>query len=361
MQGPKLLEFKSFFATEDVMRACNAAVQVTRRKLNTLEEGSPDFICFKFIGVFLFSAGARPDLFDANMQFNIEYIGGQFLNDLSDFVVHDGANKEQLFVYCYRMGMEFDISQPNEVSSELRNSLYGVREYGKDLSGNYAFQFEYAGQQMAIQIVKRYLYHPSFTRLVDLPQSIESAEKVLIDFNDELDKKASRAELLKSTLESYTTAFNFVGLNEGFQNLRDGKLTAARINLGILFFLGLAMAGVPVAKLVMDFMQVGLVESYGFYLSALGLELVLIFFFKVCLHNFKSIKAQLLQIDLRMTLCQFIQDYARYASEIKSKDKDLLSGFEKIVFSGIVTSEESIPSTFDGIEKIAEIVAALKK
>lgn len=33
----------------------------------------------------------------------------------------------------------------------------------------------------------------------------------------------------------------------------------------------------------------------------------------------RSVQSQLLQLDLRMTLCRFIQSYAEYAAELKAK------------------------------------------
>lgn len=71
-------------------------------------------------------------------------------------------------------------------------------------------------------------------------------------------------------------------------------------------------------------------------------------------------KAQLIQIDLRMTLCQFIQDYADYAKEVRKDSPLLLERFDQLVFSGIVSSEGAIPSTFDGIEQIANLIEKIK-
>jgi len=57
-------------------------------------------------------------------------------------------------------------------------------------------------------------------------------------------------------------------------------------------------------------------------------EVILIYFFRVILLNHRSVKAQIMQIELRQTLCQFIQSYADYSSEIKKKDDKALENLK---------------------------------
>lgn len=92
-----------------------------------------------------------------------------------------------------------------------------------------------------------------------------------------------------------------------------------------------------------------------------SIVVISIYYFRVLLFNYRSAKSQLLQIDLRKTLCQFIQSYSEYSSEIKAKDKDALARFESVIFSGIVSTEENMPSTYDGIDQISKLIATLKK
>ncbi|OOF25714.1 hypothetical protein BZJ18_10915, partial [Salinivibrio sp. IB872] len=86
-----------------------------------------------------------------------------------------------------------------------------------------------------------------------------------------------------------------------------------------------------------------------------------IYYFRVVLFNYRAVKNQLLQIELRKTLCRFIQSYSTYSSEIRKKDSDLLVNFEKVIFSGISSGEGEIPSTYDGIEQLARLVKSLKQ
>lgn len=188
------------------------------------------------------------------------------------------------------------------------------------------------------------------------------------------------ANKLKSVLDKYTEAFNFVGLYKGFSDLRKRKEREKNFRLFFLFILGGAalaplIAKVYVAlvnsakmtaselvnvadksssfldKLSFDTLNVDLAAA----LSFVGLELLILYFFRVTLHSLKSVRAQLLQIDLRMTLCQFIDKYAEYAQG----KGEALKGFESVIFSGLVSVEEKLPATFDGFDVLQGIAEKL--
>jgi hypothetical protein len=60
-----------------------------------------------------------------------------------------------------------------------------------------------------------------------------------------------------------------------------------------------------------------------------------------------------------MSLCRFIQSYADYSIDIKEKNSEALSKFEAIIFSGLVGSEDKLPSTFDGIEQLTAFAKSI--
>ena len=94
--------------------------------------------------------------------------------------------------------------------------------------------------------------------------------------------------------------------------------------------------------------------------TVIALEVILLYFFRVVLSQFRSVKGQLLQLDLRVALCQFIQSYAEYSASIKAQDGNALAKFEALIFSGLVTDESGIPSTFDGAEQIANLIRSVR-
>jgi len=74
--------------------------------------------------------------------------------------------------------------------------------------------------------------------------------------------------------------------------------------------------------------------------------------------HFQSIKTQLLQLELRKSLCQFIESYSTFSTDIKARDPSALEKFENLVFSGL--KRRKPPSTFDGIEQLAKLFKGIK-
>lgn len=196
----------------------------------------------------------------------------------------------------------------------------------------------------------------------------------------ELRKIQDDANKLKNVLNKYTDAFNFVGLYKGFSDLRKRKEREKNFRLFFLFSLGAAALVPLIAKVYVSLIEsasmtasesadvpAASLSSLGGLsfsslnvdvaaaLSFVGLELLILYFFRVTLHSLKSVRAQLLQIDLRMTLCQFIDKYAEYAQG----KGDALKGFESVIFSGLVTVDEKLPATFDGFDVLQGIADKL--
>lgn len=197
--------------------------------------------------------------------------------------------------------------------------------------------------------------------LTKLPAAIRASEEAREKSNDEMSTRELRVNALQDKLKGYENAYNFVGLYQGFSKLRKDKARERDITFNFLIALGLCLLLVPLLKLFgVVAHEVDLVRESLSIAALFALELMIIYFFRITLQNFRSIKAQLLQIDLRMTLCQFINSYVEFASDARKSDKELLTKFEQIIFSGIVSDESVIPSTFDGLEQVAKIVDGFK-
>jgi hypothetical protein len=231
-----------------------------------------------------------------------------------------------------------------------------------EYSGLVASQIRYAPHQMIIGVVQRYLYHPNLVAIKDLPGVIARSESEREKAESAIEERERRVSALAENLVKYETAFNFVGLYAGFLSMKKTKVAERDWNFRYLIGLGLLLTLPFAAKLyLMFFPASGPSLDFSGIATLVGAELLFIYFFRVALHNFRSIKAQLLQIELRMTLCQFVQSYADYAKSAREGSTGLLDKFEQIVFSGIVNDESAIPSTFDGLEQLAGLVEKMRK
>lgn len=258
--------------------------------------------------------------------------------------------------------MEYQITSPDEGADELRTVLYNT-DYGSlNLTPSVASQIRYAGHQMVVGVIKSYLHHPEMVDLKELPALLKKARTEQDQFKKDYTQRKVKVDELKGALDNYQDAFNFVGLHKGFGELKERKEKEKERGVFLMGVLVVLMLLPFIVKFLNILFADGLVVvSLDSYVLLVGFELLLMYFFRIVLHNFKSVQAQLLQVDLRMTLCQFIQSYTKYAKEIKSGDADLLLRFEQVVFSGIVNSDDAIPSSFDGLDQLSKIISSFKK
>ena len=233
-------------------------------------------------------------------------------------------------------------------------------------------------RQLDIWILGYYLYSKpfkSFEKYEDLvKESNENAlkiEKKIQEKEDSIskfiEKKQKEVDILDEKLDKQKTAFNFVGLSQGFENLLSKKRISKWTSFSIMTIFCILLITVPIVFLGGRFLNwfpeyninwndIGWEHT----LPIFGLEFVLIYFFRVVLTHYNSIQTQIMQIELRQSLCQFIQSYADYAKEIKEKDGGSLEKFENLIFSSILSTPDKVPSTFDGLEQLSNLIKNLK-
>ena len=191
----------------------------------------------------------------------------------------------------------------------------------------------------------------------------ESISKIEI-WNTEFTSKQTAVNTLKEKLDKYKTAFNFIGLYQGFSELKKTKDKDLKsLNWQYRIFMVFLIL-IPVYELYFVYDNINSLDinKIGFIIfPSITLLLILFWFLRIVLHNIRSIKSQLMQLELRMTLCQFIQSYAESSKELKENNKEGFEKFENLIFSSIVSSDEKIPATFDGMEQITSLLKILNK
>lgn len=101
----------------------------------------------------------------------------------------------------------------------------------------------------------------------------------------------------------------------------------------------------------------GIVNRLLNYLPLAVIELFLLFYFKILLANYNSAQAQLLQLRMRKSVCQFIQDYISFKKQNEVGD---LEKFDSLIFGNLMPNAEQIPSTFDGLDHLGKIIGEFK-
>lgn len=308
-----------------------------------------------------------PERWDDRCSFNIEHIGDQFLQWLRDFDPAKPSDTDHIFSMAYRFLCEFDflVGAGKELSMELRFIKNKIQHDIGEMDDDVRSQIIYASYVMPANIAKDFINDANIGVFKNFEEKKSEAEDLKKQWDEEIESKEAAVDALKNKLEKYKVGFNFVGLYQGFSELAKKKekeafwLFLSLIGMGLLILSPLTVEIVFSIMGMIDSKMLGL-GHLMILLPLISIEVILIYFFRVILLNHRSVKAQIMQIELRQTLCQFIQSYAGYSSEIKKQDSSALEKFESLIFSGVLSDPEKLPSTFDGVEKIVGLIKSIK-
>lgn len=309
---------------------------------------------------------SNPEEWDSFCSINIGWIGDQFINRLSeDDVEKSKHGLDNICSMCFRFLFEYYLSIKNDFTREFEVARQFVFNNLEHFDADARGQIEYAIRDMPISIFKQLANSAEIKSLKDFNELSKNAISLKEKWDGEINEKQRKVNELKNALDKYEKAFNFVGLYEGFDELTSEKNTEKNNILLWLKFLSVIIVLPLIFEIVFIFWNVDKLLAYREAIlfsifPMVSFVAIAIYYFRVLLVNYKSVKAQLLQIELRKTLCRFIQDYAGYSSEIKKHDSSSLEKFESLIFSGIVTHEDSMPSTYDGIEQLGKLIKSAR-
>lgn len=312
------------------------------------------------------SMESKPEQWDNLCQINIVWIGDQFINELSD--EEKELSKKRLDDICsmsFRFLFELYLSKKNDLAIEFERARRFVFNNVDLFESDAKEQIEYAIRDMPISIFKSITNSDSIESIKGFNAVSKKAEKLKEDWEKDLSVRESRVNKLEESLSKYENGFNFVGLFQGFDDLAKAKVTERDNILFWLKVLSVVIVSPVLVELFVIYKNIDNISAIkdGLIVSifpTLSLAAIAIYYFRVLLFSYKSVTSQLLQIDLRKTLCRFIQHYSEYSSEIKKQDAGSLDKFENIIFSGIVTEDGKLPSTYDGVDQISKLIKSAK-
>jgi len=321
-----------------------------------------------YIKLIINSMVSNVTLWDDKCSLNIPAIGEKFIETVRSITPSSGKPAlDNLYTFCYRFFYELYITaQDDFVSPPLTEIFMFTANAIEEFDDSAKNQIKFTSQGMPIFILKHLLNSDGISKIIDFNRTVKHAEELKTNWDKELEEKSSRTGQLKESLDRYTTAFNFVGLYDGFNTLSSDKKKEKNILLACLIVFG-ALAISPVicelTFIILNYENISKYQTTLIYSAfpAISIIVLLTYYFRIFLMNYKSVKSQLLQIELRKTLCRFIQDYADYSNKIKKEDKEALTKFESVIFSGIVSNDEKLPSTFDGIDQLTKFISSVKK
>lgn len=306
----------------------------------------------------------EPEQWDVKAEFNIKHIGGAILNELEDKqLTTESINL--LFTSCFRISIEpailtGRIDNPSDPVKLIKD--FGIYRY-HEFDDRSKSQIDYALREMPLNLAREAFTSDDINTFKDFLKTTKSAKEFAGTWEEYIESQKAQINEIKSKLDGYKSAFNFVGLYDGFNSLGQQKKDEILWSRILLFILAVAIPAPLMIEMTITSASsapTGLVDKLISFVPLFSLTLILIYYFRVALTNHTSLKAQILQIELRKSLCQFIQSYADYSRKIKDGNPDLLAKFEEVVFSNIMPNQEKIPSTFDGVEQIASLISSFK-
>ena len=210
---------------------------------------------YELITVVASSMIDNPELWEESCSFNIQYIGNSFKSRIQ--ILQDNISEQEaanIYECMVRFLVELDLSYGlgglnflrsdslGKVIIPLKNKMYSPRsEYANEL--NYAFY------KMPIEILCSYMDNKGFKTFIEFDERRNALEESIQQYQNEVNEKIvevqqriNDVDKLKEKLDEYKTAFNFVGLSKGFENLLKQKNEAKKKTLGLLVLLAITVA-----------------------------------------------------------------------------------------------------------------------
>ncbi|MEI7073301.1 hypothetical protein WCU79_14800 [Pectobacterium versatile] len=348
----------AFFSSNNVKEQIEMYIQFLEKTSVSNEfQGSRNNYCASILTSML----KHPLEWSESTDFNIRLIGGRLISELNERGA-DNKSIDFVFSILFRFLMELYFNQANDLSLDMMNVKNFAFEQKDSFTEQCKRQIDYATQEMAFSLFRDKYHRGDIQHFIKAAESEKSIEAKLVEWDKKTTLQLEKVEALKAKLDEQETAYNFVGLHKGFHNLSRAKRVeakAALFNTRLFGFLTIVPLIFEIIVLTINSNGTWLDAFRIALIPAFALTFILAYYFRVSLSNYQSIKSQIVQIELRKSLCTFIQNYSVYAE--KMTDKESLRKFENVVFSNIMPSEDKIPSTFDGVEQIAKLIESVKK
>lgn len=202
--------------------------------------------------------------------------------------------------------------------------------------------------------------------VLDTVKELKTNKSFVDEKIDEIGSLQQDILAIRDSLTEQRKEYNFVGLSDGFKTLRDRKQKELNWQNGAYYALMAVIILLIISKSAWsaNYLVSNNFDSPIFIIVTISTVLflfILLYFFRISLVNVKSIKSQILQIDLRLTLCQFIHNYDSDTKELREGMKESFERFESVIFAPIVATEDQMPATFDGLEQLTGLLSSFNK
>lgn len=194
---------------------------------------------------------------------------------------------------------------------------------------------------------------------------MNNKEEEVRDVLKEINSNLAGIDEIEARLSSYHSGFNFVGLYAGFKDLKknkDEELGSAKFGYHFSMVIAILLPLISIGVHIFSPQLVNgktLIEWVSWAAPFAAVELLILYYARVVYSEVKSLRTQLVQINLRGALCQFIEEYMNYRRKMKDEkgavNDSALEKFDSLIFSAIQMDSDNIPGALDGVNAIAEL------
>jgi molecular chaperone GrpE (heat shock protein) len=207
------------------------------------------------------------------------------------------------------------------------------------------------------------------TKKEEVSALLNDKEEELSNILEEINSNVKGIDEVRERLSSYHSEFNFVGLYAGFKELKkskDEELDSAKGYYHLAMIIAILLPLLSIGAHILFPQLVNgktLIEWVSWAAPFAAVELLILYYARVIYSEVKSLRTQLVQINLRGALCQFIEEYMNYRKKMKNEKGELndaaLDKFDSLIFSTIQMDSDNIPGALDGVNAIAELAGKL--
>ncbi|MNG72731.1 hypothetical protein D3C81_561050 [compost metagenome] len=207
--------------------------------------------------------------------------------------------------------------------------------------------------------IKDLIREVKFKEAVENLNKINTNEVNLSELIGKQETLKNEVNEIEKRLDGYKGEYNFVLLSKAFKRMKDDKINELKTSRWWMNLYTLVLVSIPVLTLIALFKEWVTFDSsikhLMYAVPVLTLEILIFYFMRLYYSEVRSIRAQLLQIDLRLSLCEFIHDFIEKKNESKDHS-DSWGNFESLIFSPIQMSADNIPSVLDGANAVADVL-----
>jgi len=331
-------------------------------------------LCANFLNEILATKGS-PFKFDEVCEYNLKHIGDSFISDINASS-YDNDTYENVLLFLLRIAKEYELSSNFSLKENGTKLLHKYKEPSKKYSDSFNNQIYFIWNIMPFQISDFKNSLKFETIKTNFKNDIKSIlDKELPKEKEEINKLKEFIEKSKKQLKDYKQEFSFINLNQAFFHLAKSKKISKNIVLVLLIILSIIIVYIPYFYYEKSFLIKEISNAFNLslegknnlplYIMMSGfipmflIESIFLYFFRIVLHKYNSLVDQIVQLETKQAIIQFIESYVDYQKD-KNLSQDDLSKFEDIIFSKISPNLKDVPDLPNVITLIESLSKAIR-